>query len=479
MVGQTPSIQSFFPQRTSPLKRLPQNRSPPPGDGFTSEELDTTMVQAPQDHWIPPTDYDEYEIDSLVPGPNRIKVVGRIVNMFESSPKAKLPAAAKGAVHLVVKDATGAVTIRFAYTLVPYGLQIGQLVSVWATFVANGDRGIFPCAVAPMYIRIFPEKDKNCHIRLLDGPEFVQACRKPLDYQPSLMSLKDFVQGGSEVTDAKVLVVVKSISTRKRVAKKDGTTADLVKVGVMDDTSEAVLSLWGVTSTSAMDWQPSHTALLISSPGLNVSHQTWLALTSNTFIDVNPSILEAERLRGFAGNMIKRQHINPAFPDEEYNLWSRKKPAEHVLYSLADVDNRAREAPEDEFEGYLSMIIMDLNMSTLRQQNMLMCNECCGIPLYANMTMAKCKHCDGQVPLRVNPKLIGKLIDESGCILSGKLLLSDHAWTRLLGRSAEEMVQSSASTLKSVEQRMLYVRITLRFWWSARIGKLVISGVLE
>ncbi|KAI4723919.1 hypothetical protein E4T49_08340 [Aureobasidium sp. EXF-10728] len=430
---------SFFPQRTSPLKGLPQNRSPPPGDGFTSEELNTTMVQAPQDHWIPPADYDEYEIDSLVPGPNRLKVVGRIVNMFESSPKAKLPAAAKGAVHLVVKDATGAVTIRFAYTLIPYGLQIGQLVSVWATFVANGDRGIFPCAVAPMYIRIFPEKDKNCHIRLLDGPEFIQACRKPLDYQPTLMSLKDLVQGGSEVTDAKILVIVRSVSTRKRVAKKDGTTADLVKVGVMDDTSEAVLSLWGVTSASPMDWQPSQTALLISSPGLNVSHQVWLALTSNTFIDVNPSILEAERLRAFAGNMIKRQHINPAFPDEEYNLWSSNKPDEHVLYSLADVDNRAREAPEDEFEGYLSMIIMDLNMSTLRQQNMLM--------LYANMTMAKCKHCDEQV---------GKLIDESGCILSGKLLLSDHAWTRLLGRSAEEMVQSSASTLKSVEQRMLY-----------------------
>lgn len=233
MVGQTPSIQSFFPQRSSPLKGLPQDRPPPPGDGFTSEELDITRTQAPQDHWTPPADYDEYEIDSLVPGPNRIKIVGRIVNMFESSPKAKLPAAAKGAVHLVVKDATGAVTvsvssslirqpilsllkIRFAYTLVPYGLQIGQLVSVWATFVATGDRGIFPCAVAPMYIRIFPEKDKNCHIRLLDGPEFVQACRKPLDYQPTLMSLKDFVQGGSEVTDAKILVVVKSISTRKR-----------------------------------------------------------------------------------------------------------------------------------------------------------------------------------------------------------------------------------------------------------------------
>jgi hypothetical protein len=80
-----------------------------------------------------------------------------------------------------------------------------------------------------------------------------------------------------------------------------------------------------------------------------------------------------------------------AYEAVEYELWSATKPDEHVLYSLADVDDRyvesihlyavlanfcsAREAPEDEFEGYLSMIIMELNISTLRQQNMLMCNE--------------------------------------------------------------------------------------------------------
>jgi hypothetical protein len=72
-------------------------------------------------------------------------------------------------------------------------------------------------------------------------------------------------------------------------------------------------------------------------------------------------------------------------------LWSATKPDEHVLYSLADIDDRsvepahldvtpakfrsAREESEDEFEGYLSMIIMELNMTTLRRQNMLMCNE--------------------------------------------------------------------------------------------------------
>jgi hypothetical protein len=106
--------------------------------------------------------------------------------------------------------------VRLSYTLISYPLRIGQLVAVWATYIANGDRGTFPCAVAPLYIKIFPEKDKNCHIRLLDNLETIQVCRKPLNYESTLMSLKEFAQGGFEVTDAKVLVIVKSISTRKK-----------------------------------------------------------------------------------------------------------------------------------------------------------------------------------------------------------------------------------------------------------------------
>lgn len=111
MVGQSPSIQSFFPLQTSPLKTSPRTSSPTPGDGFSLEELDTSLVPAQKNNWIPSADYDEYDIDSLVPGPNRIKIVGRIVNLFESSPKAKLPNAAKGSVHLVVKDNTSAVAV--------------------------------------------------------------------------------------------------------------------------------------------------------------------------------------------------------------------------------------------------------------------------------------------------------------------------------------------------------------------------------
>lgn len=113
MVKQNTSIQSFFPLQTSPLKDLSRASSPTPGDGFTTSELDTSLVLVPRDDWTPAADYEEYEIDALAPGPARIKIVGRIVNLFESSLKAKLPTGAKGSLHLVIKDNTDAVTVSF------------------------------------------------------------------------------------------------------------------------------------------------------------------------------------------------------------------------------------------------------------------------------------------------------------------------------------------------------------------------------
>lgn len=247
MVGQSTSIQSFFSTRTSPTKVIPPESPPVPGDGFTAEELDNALLPVRQDNWTPRGVYDEYEIDALMFGLNRVKIVGRLVNMFESSHTTKLPKGLGGSVHLVVKDDTGAVTvsirfvvcstthtkrskIRLSYTLPPTELRLGRLVAVWATYVANGDRGSFPCAVAPLYIKIFPEKDKSCRIRVLEGAEFANLCRKPLNYQPTLMSLKPFAHGGSEVIDAKILVVVKSVSARKRGnwGSEDQTGAKLI-----------------------------------------------------------------------------------------------------------------------------------------------------------------------------------------------------------------------------------------------------------
>ncbi|KAJ9665734.1 hypothetical protein H2201_004219 [Coniosporium apollinis] len=135
----------------------------------------------------------------------------------------------------------------------------------------------------------------------------------------------------------------------------------------------------------------------------------------------------------------------------------------------------------ERFMGYLSVIIMELNITCLHRRNMLMCTECCGVPVYANATSAKCKQCEKETALRINPRMLGPVIDETGTTSTGKLILSSSAWEQLLGRTAEELVASTADVLKYLEQRLLFVRVTLLFGWVAEegegVGRLCIWGV--
>ena len=74
---------------------------------------------------------------------------------------------------------------------------------------------------------------------------------------------------------------------------------------------------------------------------------------------------------------------------------------------------------------------------------------------------------------------IGKLLDETGQIASGKLILSDLAWNQILDMTPAILVSSSTDTLKSLEQRLLYTRITLVFGWSEEVGKLAVARVMR
>ncbi|MCJ1233509.1 hypothetical protein MMC14_001467 [Varicellaria rhodocarpa] len=124
---------------------------------------------------------------------------------------------------------------------------------------------------------------------------------------------------------------------------------------------------------------------------------------------------------------------------------------------------------------------MDLNITRLHQRNMLCCEECCGVPIFANSTTAQCKHCECQVPLRINPRLIGTLTDETGSIASGKLTWSPCAWEQLLGRTAEQLVCEKVDVLRYLEYRMLFLRIAMMFGWAGSEGlsggRLVVLGV--
>jgi hypothetical protein len=58
---------------------------------------------------------------------------------------------------------------------------------------------------------------------------------------------------------------------------------------------------------------------------------------------------------------------------------------------------------------------------------------------------------------------LGPVIDETGEVSSGKLILSDQAWEQLLGRTAEQLVSTSVDVLQYLEQRLLLLRVTMGF----------------
>lgn len=82
------------------------------------------------------------------------------------------------------------------------------------------DRGAIAGQASTLMISIFPENDKSSYFLVQEQSDDGKLCKIPLGYSeqrqlPGLMTLKAFVEGGSEVYHAKILVCIKSIGGRK------------------------------------------------------------------------------------------------------------------------------------------------------------------------------------------------------------------------------------------------------------------------
>ncbi|KAF2190203.1 hypothetical protein K469DRAFT_25482 [Zopfia rhizophila CBS 207.26] len=474
MAPQFPSIQSFF--SSSPSKSssssLPQpapSSGTEPGDGFTAEEIEA-VLHPPSHQWTPTQEYKETDIGAIEPGPKCITFMGRTVNFYDMVTPSKRPLAAKGCLKLIVADDTGALTVRLWYANIEYKLRLGQLVSIWTVHVSHGEHGSLAPSTAPLFTSIFPERERSCHIMAHEDSDDGTMCKRPYgckDAQalPGLMTIKDFADGGYDVDDCKVLVCVKSIRARRKYTNKKGISSELINIGIFDDTAEATLTLWGITCASASSWQPSHTVLLISTPGWRIDRKANLSLNANTRVDIDPNVSDAVWLRSFVQRLTKKEHVNPPYPEGVFDTEAAETSPVRMLYNLADIDNFARANPREKCTGYISVLITDLNIVSLYQRNMLLCTECCGIPLYANSVIAKCKQCEKPIPLRINPRILGPIIDETGQINTGKLIFSATAWEQLLGRAPEQLVETDIEVLKYLEQRLLFLRVSLGFGW--------------
>lgn len=151
------------------------------------------------------------------------------------------------------------------------------------------------------------------------------------------------------------------------------------------------------------------------------------------------------------------------------------------LFTVAELDEFARCAPGETFQGYLSLLILEFRLLDCYRRNMLLSGECCSMPIYANAMHAKCKGCDREVPLRLSPRIIGQVIDETAAIATGKLLLSDDAWRDLLGRGPQDLLRLGYEEVKYLSDRLLFSRITVLFGWtgdeSKAGGRICVFGV--
>lgn len=125
MAHKTPSIQSFFQAQSIPSESQ-LSSSPKPGDGYTAQELHEALRPTVQETWSPPAKYADRDIADLLPGPECISFMGRVVNVFEkrtppadsassgsvaNRSAARMPRGAKGFIKIIVRDDSGAVTV--------------------------------------------------------------------------------------------------------------------------------------------------------------------------------------------------------------------------------------------------------------------------------------------------------------------------------------------------------------------------------
>lgn len=230
--------------------------------------------------------------------------------------------------------------MKLWYAKVDYNLHLGLLVSIWTPHVSNAESGSLTANDASLVTSIFPERDNSCYFMVQEQSDEGVMCKTPLGYRDGkqldgLMTLKNFIEGGHELADGKILVCVKSIGGRKKceecpaptreyecsglisfpVVTKKGKDAEKVDVNVFDDTADAKFTLWGPLCSSPSNWKTSYTILLITRPGFYGEGRPLLSLTDNTHVDVDPCMTDAYWLRGHAQRLTKREHVNQPFPE--------------------------------------------------------------------------------------------------------------------------------------------------------------------
>lgn len=274
-------------------------------------------------------------------------------------------------------------------------LIIGQLVTVWASWAgaaSNAQQGGIPFVT--LYTPINPtDVGTKQFIQFVpETPTTQNQCRVPLEYDsnghnpkplPGLMTLGQYLKTGHDTRGSRIIVCVKSIGSRKRIMVHDHTReAELLEVTVWDDTASCVLTLWEDKAASADLWKPNGTILLLTSPKFITSRQNnpasspaGIGLSYNTLVDVDPDFADADWLRNWVKDTVKKESIYIPFPKDVWNAQEAIHGPLRPLFTLAEVDDFARCDPSTDFTGKLSLTILGMGLLELHRRKMLCCIE--------------------------------------------------------------------------------------------------------
>ncbi|EDN91607.1 hypothetical protein SS1G_01010 [Sclerotinia sclerotiorum 1980 UF-70] len=435
------------------------------GDGFTEEEL-IEAVDPLTRKWNPSREYENLGVGELVPGPKAVTFIGRVVSFTTIIGKSAKQPRARGWHYTGVRGEGGVVSVKLYFANQPYPLKLGQLLSIWTAFISDTSKsdgaptsGILVCA------NLFPGRNTSDHIMIHTHSGASDVCRIPLGYikgepLPGLMTIEAYLNGGYDgILDIKLLVCVKSIGARKKIIKKDGGESDLIEVILFDHTGETKMKCWSDLIESVKEWQPGKSILLISNPmhKLDYGGKGVIAFGRNTMVDVEPEFPDAIWLKKWAIGLLRKESIGITFPSE---VWGEEEVEKAIygsgsaLFSLKDIDERVRSGDGEGFTGWINVVILEMALVKCWRRNMLLCTECCGIPIYSNTPVTPCPHCKKSLTLKLNSKIITTLLDESGCVNAGKLVWSEKAWRELLGRNIEGLCEMRLEEVRLLEWRM-------------------------
>ncbi|EPE27351.1 Nucleic acid-binding protein [Glarea lozoyensis ATCC 20868] len=496
MPSSYPTIQSFYQPELPASTSIPEPTSSqpsPPGDGFTESEL--LAAQDPLTRpWNPTREYTQLTISSLVPGPLPVTFNGRIVNLSTIRGTSQKEKSAAGWHYLLIKDDSSVISVKLYFAQTPYTLTLGLLLTIWTSFISEPSKN--PTHNTPgvsLYANIFPGRVTSDHILIHTSESSPSICRAPLNYVKSqsltgLMTLASYLAGGHDgVSGVKILVCVKSIGAEKKLARKQGGENILRDITLFDHTAEIRLTIWNELLPSIKSWKPNHTILLLSNPGFRVTPagKGSLGLTKATMVEIDPEFADAGWLRDYAGRVRQKESLCLGFPEGVWDVEAAEGGVNRMFFTVGELDVWVRANPEQTFTGFVSVVIVEMDLVRLWRRNMVMYGECCGIQLFSNTPQTPCPTCKTTINLVLNPKIIGPhpMIDETGSIDSSKLLWSPRAFQTLLNTSLETLATLTLPHIQAIQDRLLGLRIHLVIGWAgtnseAAIGRSAVLNVM-